>query len=109
VLEDIHKAQNFLGCFHEISQENKGDKVVKVMMQATNDVFRRFQTVAASSHGPQMEDVVLVVLNLWWVPTEVSNHKVKARTKAKLSEIFILCRDKRGARPSSTGRAAGRG
>jgi hypothetical protein len=93
LLEDIQKAQKFLGCFHEISPENREDMVVKVMMEATNDVFHRFQTIAASSLGPQMEDVVLVVLNLWRVPSEVSNHKVKAHARAKISEIFLLCRD----------------
>ena len=92
-LEEIQKCQKFFGALAQIGAENREDKVVKVMIESTNEVFASFQRLASTSCGPQMEDITSTVLNLWSVPSEVSNHKVKAYARSKIAEIFDLCRD----------------
>ena len=92
-LEEIQKTQKYLGALSQIGAENREERVVKVMIDSTNEVLARFQRLASSRHGPQMEDVVTHVLDLWSIPSEVSNHKVKAHARAKIGEIFELCRE----------------
>jgi hypothetical protein len=93
LLEKIQRAQKFLGALPNISAENREDKIVRVMMVSTDKVSSRFKSIASSTYGVQMDDVVSSVLNLWTVPSEVSNHNVKAHARSKIAEIFEVCRE----------------
>ena len=93
-LEEIQQCQKNLGALTRICSANMEDDVVKVMMEATDGIVERFRR---DEYCVQMEDVVSAVLDLWTIPSEISNHKVKAHASANIAEIFERCRKEKKA------------